>query len=76
MVKTEIDSISKIISSAGYAIHATFWERVTKDSIWKIVTFDLGLTDNLNLDFENREKDLSLLLETSTLELISYTYRF
>ena len=68
--KKEIESISIINITPSAAGHFTFWERVTKDSIWKIISIDIGMSRYEKL------KNLHLYLETSTAEIVSYTYRF
>ena len=60
--KTEIDSASsKGVGVAGIT-HVTLWERVTKDSIWKIGSGEFGenLTDTADaLKLKNHDKNLS-----------------
>ena len=77
--KTEIDSASsKGVGVAGIT-HVTLWERVTKDSSWKFFSAELGIniTDTADaLKLKNHDKNLSVLLGSSSIELISYTYRF
>jgi hypothetical protein len=77
--KTEIDSAS----SKGFGLasigHVTLWERVTKDSIWRVGSGEAGLnlTDTADaLKLKNHDKNLSVLLGSSSIETISYTYRF
>ncbi len=77
--KTEIDSASAKGVGVATVIHFTFWERVTKDSIWKIYSGEIGenLTDTADaLKLKNHDKNLSVSIGSSSIELISYTYRF
>ena len=77
--KTEIDSASAKGFGVATIIHLTFWERVTKDSIWKIYSGEIGenLTDTADaLKLKNHDKNLSVSIGSSSIELISYTYRF
>ena len=79
--KTEIDSYSGkelgIASSAG----ATFWERRTKDSIWRFGSISqgvaLGSDDKgyIRAKLKNH-RSLALWMSSQTEEIISYTYRF
>ena len=77
--KTEIDSASsKGVGVAGIN-HFTIWERVTKDSIWKFfsIEYGLSLTDTADaLKLKNHDKNLSVSIGSSSVEYISYTYRF
>ena len=80
--KTEIDSYSGkelgIASSAG----ATFWERRTKDSIWRLFSQSegvaLGSNDKgfIRAKLKNHSKNLALWMSSMTVEIVSYTYRF
>ncbi|MEE2716335.1 MAG: hypothetical protein VX610_02800, partial [SAR324 cluster bacterium] len=75
--KTEIDSSSyKGFGLSGNASF-TIWERVTKDSVWKIMTGENAmLLNDLELKFKNHSKNLVSKIELGSLEFISYTYRF
>ena len=80
--KTEIDSYSGkelgIASSAG----GTFWERRTKDSIWRLFSASegvaLGSNDKgfMRAKLKNHSKNLALWMSSLTIEMVSYTYRF
>ena len=80
--KTEIDSYSGkelgIASTAG----ATFWERRTKDSIWRLFSNSegvaLGSNDKgfIRAKLKNHSKNLALWMSSMTVEIITYTYRF
>ena len=75
--KTEIDSSS--YKGFGLTVNGSFtiWERVTKDSVWKIMTGAGGtLLNDLELKFKNHSKNLGSKIEIGSLEFISYTYRF
>ena len=77
--KTEIDSASAKGFGVASIVHFTLWERVTKDSIWKIGSGEFGenLTDTADaLKLKNHDKNLSVKIASSSIELISYTYRF
>ena len=77
--KTEIDSASAKGVGVASVIHFTFWERVTKDSIWKIGSGEFGenLTDTADaLKLKNHDKNLSVSIGSASVEYISYTYRF
>jgi len=72
--KTEIDSAS--ISKWGTTINyqATLWERFTKDSIWKILSWtNAQVTNDIKLKNHN---DLKYRITSGTEIFISYTYRF
>ena len=80
--KTEIDSFSGkkfgIASTAQY----TFYERRTKDSIWRLFATTegvaLGSDDKgyIRAKLKNHSKSLALWMSSMTFELVSYTYRF
>ena len=80
--KTEIDSFSGkkfgIASTAQY----TFYERRTKDSIWRLFATTegvaLGSDDKgyIRAKLKNHSKSLALWMSSQTEEIISYTYRF
>ena len=75
--KTEIDSSS--YKGFGLTVNGSFtiWERVTKDSVWKIMTgAGATLLNDLELKFKNHSKNLGSKIEIGSLEFISYTYRF
>ena len=80
--KKEIDSSSN--KGYGYAttIHITIWERVTKDSIWKLGSIDQAtssLGDEASskaFPLKNHDKNLIVGTGSSSMEIISYTYRF
>ena len=77
--KTETDSASSQGFGVALLNHFTIWERVTKDSIWKIGSGEFGenLTDTADaLKLKNHDKNLSVKIASSSIELISYTYRF
>jgi len=76
--KTEIDSASTKGFGVGFAGHFTLWERVTKDSIWKIMSAEHGGSEIkfVDLKLKNHDKNLDFLLESYSLEIVSYTYRF
>ena len=77
--KTEIDSAEAKGFGVASIGHLTLWERVTKDSIWKFGSGELGsnLTDTADaLKLKNHDKNISVSIVSSSLEFISYTYRF
>ena len=76
--KTEIDSASTKGFGVGFAGHFTLWERVTKDSIWKIVSTGAGMNlTKIGGNLKNHhDKNLNVILESSAPDSISYTYRF
>ena len=77
--KTEIDSASSKGVGVALLNHFTIWERVTKDSIWKFFSMEYGLslTDTADaLKLKNHDKNLSVKIASSSIEIISYTYRF
>ena len=60
----------------------TLWERVTKDSVWKIFNgsmarsdLDIGRTQAI-LKLNNHDRNLNIEITSGTLEFVSYTYRF
>ena len=72
--KTEIDSASIRKWGFSYNFHATFWERFSQDSIWKIVSWsNTYVTNDLKLKNHN---DLKYRITSGTEIFISYTYRF
>ena len=78
MGKTEIDSASTKGFGVSNVRQLTFWERATKDSIWKIMTINeaSNMTGHGDLKLKNHDKNLDFLLESYSLEVVSYTYRF
>jgi len=77
--KTEIDSAEANGVGVASILHVTLWERVTKDSIWKIGSGALvqSLTSTADaLKLKNHDKNLEVELATQSMEIISYTYRF
>ena len=73
--KREIDSssIDKVAFTLNWVI--TLWERFTKDSVWRIMSWSIGDAD-FNVKLNNNNIDLGIKLHTSINEFISYTYRF
>ena len=72
--KTEIDSASKGKWGATINFHVTLWERFTKDSIWKILSWtNSQVTNDIKLKNHN---DLKYTISSGTEIFISYTYRF
>ena len=72
--KTEIDSSSESRLGATLNTHFTLWERITKNSIWKILSWtqanyihELKLKNHNNLKYRK---------SSGTEVWISYTYRF
>ena len=77
--KTEIDSAEANGVGVAQTIHITFWERVTKDSIWKIGSGDVARSLTSTADavkLKNHDKKLEVELSSESFEIISYTYRF
>ena len=75
--KTEIDSASSKEVGVANVQYVTLWERVTKDSIWKIgATSSAGSPWGNALKLKNHDKNLSVSIGSSSIEIISYTYRF
>ena len=80
--KTEIDSYSGKKLGVASASFMTFWERRTKDSIWRFFKVSegvaLGSDDKgyIRAKLKNHSKNLALWMSSSTLEIVSYTYRF
>ena len=80
--KTEIDSYSAKKLGVASSSFMTFWERRTKDSIWRFLQVSgstaLGSNDKgyLRAKLKNHSKSLALWMSSMTLEIISYTYRF
>jgi hypothetical protein len=73
--KTEIDSYAgkKLGGSSGFIM--TLWERVTEDSIWRILLInDAYAYDDIKL--KNHTENLVLNVQAMSWELISYTYLF
>ena len=80
--KTEIDSYSGKKLGVASASFMTFWERRTKDSIWRFLQVSesvaLGSNDKgyISVKLKNHSKSLALWMSSITVEFISYTYRF
>ena len=76
--KTEIDSASAVKSGLAGLAQITIWERYTEDSVWTLIKYELGRNseDISNFQLKNRDNKLAVRIETETLEVISYTYRF
>ena len=77
--KTEIDSAEANGVGVAQTIHITFWERVTKDSIWKIGSGDVARSLTSTADavkLKNHDKKLEVELSSESFEIISFTYRF
>ena len=72
--KTEIDSASIGKWGATINFHVTLWERFTKDSIWKILSWTNAQINN-DLKLKNHN-DLKYTISSGTEIFISYTYRF
>ena len=73
--KREIDSssIDKVAFTLNWVI--TLWERFTKDSVWRILSWSSG-DANFNVKLKNNSMDLVIKSRTAITEIISYTYRF
>ena len=78
MGKTETDSASTKGFGVSNVRQLTFWERATKDSIWKIITIKeaSNMTGYGDLKLKNHDKNLNVVIWSSAWEIISYTYRF
>ena len=78
MGKTEIDSASTKGFGVSNFLQFNFWERVTKDSIWKIYSINQAsnMTGQGDLKLKNHDKNLNVTIWSSAEEIISYTYRF
>ena len=74
--KTEIDSASSKGVGLAALNHFTIWERVSKDSIWKFGSGEIGRSKPFALKLKNHDKNLEVEISSMSLELISYTYRF
>ena len=80
--KTEIDSYSAKKLGVASSSFMTFWERRTKDSIWRFLQVSgstaLGSNDKgyLRAKLKNHSKSLALFISSETWEIITYTYRF
>jgi len=79
--KTEIDSYSAKKLGVASSSFMTFWERRTKDSIWRFFQVSgsvaLGSNDKgyLRAKLKNH-RSLALFIGSETWEIITYTYRF
>jgi len=79
--KTEIDSYSAKKLGVASSSFMTFWERRTKDSIWRFMQVSgsvaLGSNDKgyLRAKLKNH-RSLALFIGSETWEIITYTYRF
>ena len=80
--KTEIDSYSGKKLGVASASFMTFWEKRTKDSIWRLFSASegvaLGSNDKgfMRAKLKNHSKNLALWMSSMTIEVVSYTYRF
>ena len=76
--KTEIDSASAVKSGLAGLAQITIWERYTEDSVWTLINYEVGRNsdDIANFQSKNRDKKLAVRIETETLEVLSYTFRF
>ena len=79
--KTEIDSYSGKKSGVASAGQMTFWERRTKDSIWRLISVSTGVAIGSNdkgyisVKLKNH-RSLALWMGSESVEIVSYTYRF
>ena len=77
--KNEIDSASAKFFGSSHNINISLWERVTKNTIWKIFSgteaFSLG-DNSKHCNLKNHNNKLNIWMTSSTVELISFTYRF
>ena len=79
--KTEIDSYSGKKSGVASAGQMTFWERRTKDSIWRLISVSTGVAIGSNdkgyisVKLKNH-RSLALWMGSESVEFVSYTYRF
>ena len=67
----------EIIGSSG--VHITFWERISKDSIWQIVSIDLAQIISFYKDDKLKTLDGKYAQFSTGLagaDIITYTYRF
>ena len=78
--KINIDYVSNDFITPSLIYTFTFFERVTDDSIWKFLSPEFsemeGEAPKINLKINNRDDKLYLTLNTTSVEVISYTYRF
>ena len=77
--KTEIDSAEAKVFGVVGTNFLTFWERVTKDSIWKFGSLELqvSLSDTASaFKLKNHDKNLEVSQSAMSMEGFSYTYRF
>ena len=78
--KINIDYVSNDFITPSLIYTVTFLERVTDDSIWKFLSPEFsemeGEAPKINLKLNNRDDKLYLTLNTTSVEFISYTYRF
>ena len=80
--KTEIDSYSGKKSGVASAGQMTFWERRTKDSIWRLISVSTGVAIGSNdkgyipAKLKNLSKSLALWMGSESIEIVSYTSRF
>ena len=73
--KREIDSSSIDKVAFTTSVVVTLWERFTKDSVWRILSWSSG-DANFNVKLKNNSMDLVIKSRTAITEIISYTYRF
>ena len=67
----------EIIGSSG--VHITFWERISKDSIWQIISLDYAQIISFYKDDKLKTLDGKYAQFNTGLvgvDIITYTYRF
>jgi len=80
--KHKIDQLETQVVGSALNVNITFWERKTKDSIWRIGSADLGYTtlskdrEKSAFSLEKHDKYLIPNIELSSSTIISYTSRF
>jgi hypothetical protein len=77
--KTQIDSAAGQVVGLSITANNVFWERYTKDSIWRIGNFSLSIQSKFhksNVKLTNHDKNLQAAMDSTSIELVSYTYRF
>ena len=74
--KTKIDEINieNFIPSAGG--NFVVYERVTQNSIWKIISVDATIINYSDFQLENFDHKIRVDTSITSFDMISYTYRF
>ena len=71
-----MDSIGHNVEGADLTFNFVGWEKLTKYSIWRILSVTLLLDGYHSIEVKNRKTGLILMGGARTVEPFSYTFRF